>query len=495
MISPDASNSPPAGPAGDIVFVPRIINPAKIRRVVIFAADEEIRRADAIIRSEMPWVGTEVMLDPAAVMALRSDEPSAFILDDIALNLIDAETIRKNNREAVIILLSFVKLIQSSPPFVAEKEFPYTRKADLIFAVNKSDCSPARITPSVVRSAEDHLNIARRTEVRRFIVLIVDDEPSWSSQFLPILYSIIGQRAVVKLTRTYEEAVRFIFGVADEHEIGPDYRDHGLGEKVICLITDIFFPRKGKISSDSGTDLIHLVNKHYTRIPIVIASKAKEALTLADKGFILPKGDPGSLETLRSHIRDHTGMGDLVLFDADGKELYRLKDIREILDILMKASGRGPDAMRLRSVLEMYGEKDRFSTWFYMHSLRALGDKLRPQKLRGQEMIAALTGALEQEILDMQRAPLIVDGAKIFSLRQLLAALKSTTPENLEYLSDNDIISSWLDRTGFSDLAEELRPVHGTAENLRESLMKAVEGWIGRCEQRRTEQEEPPTEV
>lgn len=39
------------------------------------------------------------------------------------------------------------------------------------------------------------------------VKIIDDDEPRWFSQFLPVLYNIIGQRADVKLTRTYEETM------------------------------------------------------------------------------------------------------------------------------------------------------------------------------------------------------------------------------------------------------------------------------------------------
>jgi len=80
----------------------------------------------------------------------------------------------------------------------------------------------------------------------------VDDEPSWPSQFLPILYNIIGQRADVKITRTYEENTTVHVRVEDEALIREDYRENGYGDQVVCLITDILFPKGGRIDSEAG---------------------------------------------------------------------------------------------------------------------------------------------------------------------------------------------------------------------------------------------------
>lgn len=299
-------------PDAEIPFVPRIINPIKIRQVVLFAAEEAVRAARKIIQAEMPWADVLVHGNPQFVSEIRFDGAMVIIMDDIALNLVNTENIRRNNPNVVIVLLSFQRLIQCSPPMVALKEFPYTAKADLIFAANRDEFAPDKIITSVVRAAEDHLNIEKCSDNRRFILLIVDDEPSWPSQFLPTLYNIIGQRADVKIIRTYEEALRFMFGVEDESLIRDDYREFGSGDQVVCLITDIFFPRAGQIDSEAGRSLIRLINKYYVRIPIIIASKAAEASEFAGAGFVLPKGDPGSLDTLRTYIRDLTGIGDFV---------------------------------------------------------------------------------------------------------------------------------------------------------------------------------------
>ncbi len=460
-------------------FTPRIINPVKMKRVVFFAADGQVRQSRKILEERMPWLRTEVLADPQAVLSATSDEPSVFLFDDSGLAILDAAKLRAGSKNSVLVLLSYQPFIQGAPPQAARQKYPYTAGADLVFAVNKNEYPPEAIVLPAVKAAEDLLNIKKHSSLRRFIFHIVDDEPRWFSQFLPVLYAIIGQRADVMITRTYEESLRFLFGVEKESMISSkDWSSRGYGDDVVCLITDIFFPKGNELQSGAGRDLTRLVNKHFPRIPVIIASKAKEAHDLQELGFVLPKGDPGSLQKLKEYILNFTGMGDFLISDDEGRELYRARNIREIYGILLEAEKETESARRLRQILENYGDKDKFSTWLYMHSYRELGDRLRPRRSRGRELITLLKRNLQVEIARLDRTPLIIGRLKINNLDLLLAALRSLPPEAIQPYSDNDIISSWLNRRGYPELADELRPIHDSGAALRHTLVEIVEKWI-----------------
>jgi len=460
-------------------FIPRIINPVKMKRALFFAADAQVRESRKVLEEKMPWLRTEVLPDPQSVLAAASGEPSVFLFDDTSLAILDAKKLRAGNQDSVFALLSFQPFIQCAPPQAASKKYPYTGFADLVFAVNRNEFPPERIVLPAVRAAEDLLNIKKHSSLRRFIFHIVDDEPRWFSQFLPLLYAIIGQRADVMITRTYEESLTFLFGVEKESKLsGMSQLSRGHGDDVVCLITDIFFPKGNELQSGAGRELIQLVNKHYPRIPVIIASKAKEAHELQELGFVLPKGDPGSLQKLKEYILNFTGIGDFLVSDEEGRELRRARNIREVCGILLDAEKETEEARRLRQILENYGDKDKFSTWLYMHSYRELGDRLRPRRSRGRELITLLKRNLQVEIAHLDRTPLAMAGEKVFSLPDLLAALRSLSPEAIQPYSDNDILSSWLDRRGYSELAEELRPIHGSGAELRHTLVEIVGKWI-----------------
>lgn len=466
-------------------FYPRIINPVKFSRAIVFAAEEDVRKSTEVLVERMPWTEVEIFHDPVSVSNYKSDKATVFILDDTALIVVDSDKIRENNKDVVLILLTSNDFISRSSPSITHEKYPYTSKANLVFAMDREEFIPGHILPSAVRCAEDLLNIMKYSRVRRYIFLIVDDEPRWFSQFLPVLYNIIGQRADVMLARTFEEALLFLFGVDQESKIDEErYLSMGQGDNVVCLIADIFFPKGSDLNSDAGKDLIRIIKKYYPRIPVIVASKAKEAFDLKEKAFILPKGDPGSLQTLHGYIQDFTGLGDFVLRDKSGRESLRAKDIYQLEQILAEAKKRTKKAQRIREILEIYGEKDAFSTWLYMHGFRELGDELRPQRGKGIDLLRKLTEPIEREISRIHSTSLAIGEERVFSLDDLLNALHKVEPEMIQHLSDNDVFSNWLDRKGYPELAEEIRPIHGSGEKLKEALVESVSKWIALYEQR-----------
>ncbi|NIM12498.1 MAG: hypothetical protein GTO45_10355 [Candidatus Aminicenantes bacterium] len=460
-------------------FKPRVINPVKITNASIFSADEDVRKTINTFKENMPWIHVDIVKDPISASNYKFDNASVFIFDDTAMTIVDTTKIKKNNNNTILALLSSNGFIHYSPPSISRERFPYTANSDLVFAVDKREYPPDHIIAAVVRCAEDRLNIEKYSKERRFIFLIVDDEPRWFSQFLPVLYNIIGQRADIMVTRTYEETLKFIFGVEHESEIDEkSYLSHGHGDDVVCIITDIFFPKGNNLKSDAGKDLINLINKYYRRIPIIVASKAKVAEDLKNISFIMPKGDPGSLQTLKNYIHNFTGMGDFLIRSKSGEELYRFKNIREMYETVLKAEKNTNEAKKLRELLEIYGQKDWFSTWLYMHGYKELGDKLRPRQAKGHHLVKILKNHLKREIQRMNYTPLIIDKNKIFNLDDLLNVLRTVDPCKIQKFSDNDLFSTWLDHQGYPELAEELRPIHNKGAILGKILSDIVEKWI-----------------
>ena len=459
-------------------FIPRIINPVKIGKAVIFAAEMRIRESAQILVENMPWLETATLYNPQSIAHYKSGQAMVFIFDDTSLPLVDTEKIRINNPDSVVVLLSANPFIHCSPPQPARIKYPYTAKPDLVFAYNKTSLVPPLIITSVARAAEDLINIRKSSKIRRFIFLIVDDEPRWLSQFLPVLYKIIGQRADVMITRTYEETLKFLFEVDEESQIDSrEYRWRGHGDDVVCLIADLFFPQGKNVDGRAGRNLVQLITRFYPRIPIIIASKAKEAEDFRGSAFLLPKGDPGSLQKLNDYIQDHSGIGDFLICAKDGHELHRIKNIYGLYRILSSVEKKSGRQRELREIIEGYGKKDRFSTWLYMHSYRELGDELRPKRSQGQQLIALLKRQLRKEIMKLNRTYITIDGVKVVTLDDLLNALQTVPPDKIQPFSDNDIISSWLDRKGYSELAEELRPIHGSGVRLSNTLTSIITKW------------------
>src|SRR4030042_4122526 len=115
-------------------FIPRIINPVKIKRAYFFAAEGRVRGSRKVLDEKMPWISTEVLPDPQSVLAADSGEPSVFLFDDTGLAILDAKKLRARSQDSVFVLLSFQSYIQYAPPQAAWQKYPYAAGAHLRLA-------------------------------------------------------------------------------------------------------------------------------------------------------------------------------------------------------------------------------------------------------------------------------------------------------------------------------------------------------------------------
>src|SRR4030042_838917 len=121
--SPLAMGEPRSRPGR--AFRPRVINPIKIRRVAVLSGDSEIREALPILAEFMPWIETEILGDPRALIRRAPREATAFLFDDAGLKLCDTARPRRGAPRSVVALLTSNPLIQCAPPDVAREKYGY----------------------------------------------------------------------------------------------------------------------------------------------------------------------------------------------------------------------------------------------------------------------------------------------------------------------------------------------------------------------------------
>lgn len=440
----------------------RVLNPHKIDHVFIFAADERIRDAGRELERQLPFGEVTLLADPARLTSAILEQAFVLFVDEGALPFVDRAEFKRANRFGTIILLSSNLRVGAAPTQAEIEEVcPLANRADLVFYVNGGDCSPLKVMPSFVRFVEDSHNIEYHKRAKRFIFLVVDDELRWFSQFLPLLYRIIGRRADVMLARTYEEAERLM----EQH-----------GSDVVCLITDLMFPKGGVVSAAAGHELVVQTKRRHPRIPIIIASQEERSRSLAHLALVLPKGDPGAIETLDQYVHDFTGMGDFLFYD--GHVLWRrASTLAELRDAVAAA----PIAM-----LEEYAGKDYFSTWLYMHGFRRIADFLRARRDHGDELRQVLLDVLDEQLqvlpeqelilVDKENQPL----ARARDVEDLLALFQKTDAETLTVYGADEAFSMWAMVKGYPQLADELRQIVGKGEALRKQVIATLRRWQAR---------------
>ena len=434
----------------------RVINPHKIQKAFVFAMNDEIRAAARRLNHYLPHCEVSFITDPAACNARLAEKTFVLFVDEGAMPFHNRAEFKRKNPFGVTALLTSNTEVGCAPTKEeVERIYPLCRGADLVFHVNDSDCQPIKVMPAVMRHAEDLHNIENHKRARRFIFLVVDDELRWFSQFLPVLYHIIGQRAGVMTARTYEEAR----GILDKH-----------GSDVVCLITDMLFPKGGVVTADAGRKLVRSTKKKWPRIPIIVASKMAKAKELQRSALILPKGDPGSVEILNQYVHDFTGIGDF-LFVHEGKMWRCAKTLAELSVAIAEAP---------IELLEEYADKDYFSTWLYMHGFRRLADRLVVRRDHGVELQEVLLSNIDRELANVERLELVLNNSdkeevgrarSVEELRELVARVDTRT---LKEYSKGDNFSMWLMRKGYPDQADRVRPIHGEGEELREEILAAL---------------------
>ncbi|MBZ5557242.1 MAG: histidine kinase, partial [Acidobacteriia bacterium] len=252
-----------------------------------------------------------------------------------------------------------------------------------------------RLVPAIVKDVEDRRNVAHDTGVLGVqALLVIEDNVRYYSSFLPTIHTELMHHAhnlmpegvnlshrlmrlqaqpKVLLCRSYEEAWAYF----DCYE-----------ENILGVISDIEFPRGGKLAADAGLDFARRVRERQPDVPVMLQSSRAENQELARSvgASFLQKGSPTLLQQLRRFMADHLGFGDFVFRLPDGREVSRAHDLRELEAQLIAA----PD-----DCVAFHAERNHFSKWFKARTEFALAHDVRPRRVSDFETV----GHLRKEIL------------------------------------------------------------------------------------------------
>lgn len=261
----------------------------------------------------------------------------------------------------------------------------------------------ARILVAIVKSVEDARNVEHDTSVAGVpVVLVVEDNVRYYSSFLPTIYTeIIGQserllregfnvshklvrlraRPKILLATTFEEAKALI----DRY-----------GPWLLGLISDIEFPRAGRLTSEAGFDLTRHARHVSTDLPILLHSSRDEfaARARGAGATFLRKYSDTLLSELRDFMVENFAFGDFVFRTPGGQEVGRANDLKSL-------------EQRLRTVSEesliYHGQRNHFSRWFTARTEFALARKLRPRRVAEFPTPEHLRQDLLKSIADYRR--------------------------------------------------------------------------------------------
>jgi CheY-like chemotaxis protein len=255
----------------------------------------------------------------------------------------------------------------------------------------------ARILLAMVKYWEDKVNLEDDARFGVPVLIVVEDSVRFYSSFLPVIYSEVMKlsqsvfsegvnlyqrllrmraRPKILLCSTYEEAWRYF----------TKYRYNVLG-----IISDIEFPKDGKLSTTAGLDLAKRIREASPDIPILLQSSLEENRASAEAvgtGFLV-KGSPVMLDEIRQYLTRHFYFGDFVFRRGSGTEVERAADLRSLLEKLETVP---------EETIGYHGARHDFSSWLRARGEYALAYRLRPRQVSDYDSLEDLRRDLIEAI-------------------------------------------------------------------------------------------------
>jgi CheY-like chemotaxis protein len=238
-----------------------------------------------------------------------------------------------------------------------------------------------RIFLTIIKYVEDRMNVeADHAAVGVQVLILVEDSIRYYSAFLPLFYSELmhqSQRLIAEgrnlSQKLYRMRARPKLLLANDFEQAWGYYER-YREDVLAIISDIRFPRDGRIDPEAGIELSRRVHADRPDLPIVLQSAERENERRAHEAgaSFLWKESPTLLHDLRQYMLEHFSFGDFVFKLRDGTETARARDLKQLEEVL--------ETVPEESLL-YHAQRDHFSHWLKARTEFLLAARLKPHKV------------------------------------------------------------------------------------------------------------------
>ena len=249
---------------------------------------------------------------------------------------------------------------------------------------------------AIVKYVEDKINVKYDTIKGNVqVIIMLEDSIRDYSMLIPLIYSEIVQQTQRSISDDLNEMQRLLrrrarpkFLLADNYEEGIElynkYRYYVLG-----IISDVKFPKTGKINARAGYDFIQYIKNDNPFVPVMLQSTNPKNRQRAEKlgAFFIHKNSPTVLQDFNHFMLKHLGFGDFVFlmpkkvhkkgetdknYHKQTKEIMRTSNLAEFEKALQKAP--------LESI-RFHANRNDFSNWLMARGEFKLAKKLRPAKV------------------------------------------------------------------------------------------------------------------
>jgi CheY-like chemotaxis protein len=249
---------------------------------------------------------------------------------------------------------------------------------DKVFVWNRD----SKIFLAMIKYIEDRLNVDNDTKVGLVrVILLVENSVRYYSKYLPQLYTeVIRQtQRIMQEERLDEMKMILRLNARPKVLMAVNYEEAvSLFEKykeyLLCLISDVRFPKDGKTNEHAGLELAKYAKEQLQDLPVLLQSSdmSNAALAAELKGSFISKDSPNLSSELNDFIFNNLGFGDFVFRNLHGEEIARAKTLKQLQKLLRKVPGES---------LVYHASRNHFSAWLMARGEIRIAKKIQPVRV------------------------------------------------------------------------------------------------------------------
>jgi CheY-like chemotaxis protein len=244
---------------------------------------------------------------------------------------------------------------------------------------------------AMVKLLEDKVNVdndTRKGLVR--VILIVEDSAQYYSSYLPMLYTLVLEQTRSLIEDVTTDVLYKVLRLRARPKIllATNWEDaitihNKYKDSLLCVISDMRFPRNGVMCDMAGFELIRQVKEDLPNLPTVLqssdAENAKYAYIL--KSNFINKNSESLLQDLKSFINFYLGFGHFVYRDDKGRQIAVAKSMKEFESYLETIP---------EDSLAYHAMKNHFSLWLMARGEVKIAKLINPMKVTDFQSLTEL---------------------------------------------------------------------------------------------------------
>lgn len=193
---------------------------------------------------------------------------------------------------------------------------------------------------AIIKLVEDRLNADYDIlHVGVKAIMVVEDSTRFYSAILPLIYRYLltqSRNFSTEALNDHERMLRMrgrpkVLFARDYEQA--DRLFERFGANMLGVISDVRFPKEGKLTADAGMQLTAAIRAKDPFMPVIIASteNANHVAAAGLGALFIDKESKTMPQDLRAAVRKDFGFGDFVVYDPDtGTELMRIHNLAEL---------------------------------------------------------------------------------------------------------------------------------------------------------------------